>query len=146
MERCGFRPRQSGSVQPILGVVVASLLPFVFLFFHGIDGNHWPDLDKVLGRGDLLVIGLVVTVGGMAELVFSMSRLQARRVAWASYFLIASVLVIVGEAAWYADITVTLLVSQKVADPGSVTRGSLGLFVASFVCSGKCVKTAAGVR
>lgn len=132
----------------LLGVVVASLVPFLFLIFHGIDGNHLPSLYELLSRGDLLVISLVVTVGGMAELALALvfSRIHSKRASSAAYFLIGSVLVVIGEAAWYADITATLLAGKAVQDTRSVCLGSLALFVASVICGGKCVSFSAGAR
>ena len=130
----------------ILGVVVASLVPFLFLIFHGIDGDHLPGIYELLSRGDLLVISLVVTVGGMADLALVFSRVDPSQVATAAYFLIGSVLVVIGEAAWYADITATLLAGKTVHDLRSVCLGSLALFAFSIFCGGKCVSFSAGVR
>lgn len=121
----------------LLGVVVASLVPFLFLIFHRIDGDHLPSIYELLGRGDLLVISLVVTVGGIAELALASSRVRPDQVVTAAYFLIGSVLVVIGEAAWYADITATLLARETVHDLRSVCFGSLTLFVFSVFCGGK---------
>jgi hypothetical protein len=108
----------------LLGVVVASLVPFLFLIFHGIDGNHLPGL----------------------ALALVSSRTHSERASSAAYFLIGSVLVVIGEAAWYADITATLLAGKTVQDIRGVCFGSLALFVASVICGGKCVSFSAGAR
>ncbi len=138
-------PRQHVIVW-LVGAVLASLLPFLFLYVHGLDKNRPPGIYELLGRGDLLLISLVVTIGGITEVVLVLNKIDQRQMLPVALYLLGGVLAVVAEAAWYADITARLLDGQPATVPEPVTAGSLILFGLSALCSSACVRVAAGAR
>ena len=136
-------PRQHVVVW-IVGSVVASLVPFLFLSFHSIDGKHTPDLYSMLGRGDLLLIALVITIGGIAEILLVLNQVEDLMAG--ALLLLGGILLVVAEAFWYADLTSQVLAGQETASQTVVTWGSLILFATSAACSAACVLNAARSR
>lgn len=129
----------------LVGTVIASLIPFLAVLFHGIDRRQIPSLTDVLGRGDLLVISVVVTIGGASEILPVIRRVAPEKFRLLSLAYLGCFLSIVAEAIWYADVTATIL------DGGSpsanlVTGGSLLFFALSAACSSVCVAIAAGAE
>lgn len=130
----------------LVGVVVASLLPFLVLYFHGIDTSSPPGMFELLSRGDLLIISLVFTIAGLAELALVFNRIHQEQLLAAALLVIGGTLLITTEALWYSDITAQLLRGGKVTSIHAVAFGSLALFGVSTFCSSICVRLAAGVR
>src|SRR5262249_32971967 len=64
----------------LVGAVLASLVPFLFLYFHGVDRNKPPNMFELLGRGDLLLISLVLTIGGITELVLVLNKIHQKQI------------------------------------------------------------------
>jgi hypothetical protein len=126
-----------------LGVVVASLLPFVPLVVHHIDSRSSPGMYDLLGRGDLLVVSLVFTIAGLVELGLYWKRIEQADVP--IFLMIGGILLVLGEGFWYGDITSQIL-SGGTVPTHAVTYGSLGFFAFSVVCSLLCVRLAAGVH
>jgi hypothetical protein len=121
-------------------------VPFLFLEFHGLDQGSPPSIYELLGRGDLLLISLVLTIAGITELVLVINRVSQPQVMPVALVLLGGVLVVVAEALWYADLSAQILDGQKATGPHVVTYGSLLLFGLSAFCSSVCVRLAAGVR
>ena len=138
-------PRQHVIVW-LVGVLLASLMPFLFLFLHGLDRSGPPSIFQLLGHGDLLLISLVVTISGITDLVLVMHNLQPTQIVSTALIVLSSILMIVAEALWYADISSQLLDGEKVSSTHMVAYGSLALFCLSAFCSAACVKIAAGAR
>lgn len=130
----------------LFAVVVASLLPFVSVFLRGLDRDGIPSFPELVGRGDLLVIAIIITIGGVAELLLVMGKMPQRRSVGGIFLVLGAVLLVAGEAFWYADIGATLLTQPKLAQENIVAFGSTGLFVASAFCGVTCVYISAGVR
>lgn len=126
-----------------LGVVVASLLPFVPLVVHHIDARDSPGIYDLLGRGDLLVISLVFTIAGLVELGLYWKRVEQPDVP--IFLMIGGILLVLGEGFWYGDISSQILGGGTVPTH-AVTYGSLGFFALSVICSLLCVRLAAGVH
>lgn len=130
----------------MLGVVVASLLPFFSVFIQGLDRGMVPSLPELLGRGELLVIAIVVTIGGIAELLLVVNRIPQATFSSVIFLLLGGILLIVSEALWYADIGATLLTQPRLAREHMISLGSGILFGFSVFCGGTSVRRAAGVR
>lgn len=130
----------------LLGVVAASLIPFLFIAVHGMDGDHLPGFVAILGRGDLLVVSIVVAVGSVADLALVWTMLDKKKGSAAAFTVVGSLLIVVGEAVWYSDVSTTLLSGGTVQNEQFVCYGSLILFIVTLFCSGRCVHLSAGVR
>jgi hypothetical protein len=130
----------------LVGVVLASLVPFLFLYFHGIDRGGPPSIFELLSRGDLLLISLVVTIAGITELVLVLNRIRQDQIMPVALVLLGGVLVVVAEAFWYADLSAQLLDGQKATSSHAVAFGSLLLFSLSAFCSSVSVTLSAGAR
>ncbi|SRR5258708_37861207 len=138
-------PRQHVLVW-FIGVIFASLTPLLLQYFHGIDLNSTPNMQALLGRGDLLLISLVLTIAGIAELIPSIRNISAGQLTPVAAILLGGLLAIVAEAFWYADISAEFLSAHKTATlhvTTVITNGSLVLFAASALCSMACVFYAA---
>ena len=134
-------PRQHVLVW-VIGVLFASLTPLLLPYFHGIDLSTTPNMQDLLGRGDLLLISLVLTIAGIAELIPSIRNISAGQLTPVAAIFLGGLLAIVAEAFWYADISAEFLSVHK--NPKShvmsvITIGSLILFGASALCSTACV-------
>lgn len=139
-------PRQHMVVW-LIGVLLASLIPFLFQYLHGLDRGDPPSIYLLLGHGDLLLISLVVTIAGITELVLVAHNLIQEQIMVFALVLLGSVLVIAAEALWYADIASQLLDGQLLkAATHTITYGSITLFAMSAFCSTVCVRLAAGAR
>jgi hypothetical protein len=138
-------PRQHVLVW-LIGVLFASLTPLLLPYFHGIDLNNTPSMQDLIGRGDLLLISLVLTIAGIAELIPSIRNISAGQLTPVAAILLGGLLAIVAEAFWYADISAEFLSVQKTPTEhvsSVITSGSLILFGASALCSVACVFYAA---
>lgn len=130
----------------LVGVLLASLIPLLFLYFHGLDKNKPPSVFDLLGDGNLLLISLVVTIAGIAELAITINNIGHAQLMQVALILLGAVLAVAAEALWYADVSAQLLNGQKITSTHVVTYGSLLLFILSAFCSSMCVKLAAGTR
>ncbi len=130
----------------LIGVLLASLIPLLFLYFHGLDSSHAPTVFDLLGHGDLLLISLVVTIAAITELVLAVNNIQQAQLLPTAVILLGAVLAVAAEALWYADISAQLLDGQSFGSTHVVTYGSLIFFGLSAYCSSMCVKLAAGTR
>jgi energy-converting hydrogenase Eha subunit C len=130
----------------LIGVVLASLIPFLFIYLHGVDKGGTPGLAELLSRGDLLLIALVICIAGITEQVLILNRIEQRRLMGLALLLLGCILLIVAEAFWYADITASVLDGRRVIESDFVAVGSTMLFLASAFTSSMSVKIAAGVR
>jgi hypothetical protein len=139
-------PRQHVVVW-LVGVLLASLIPFLFQYLHGVDRGNPPGIFSLLGHGDLLLISLVVTIAGITELVLVVHSLTQKQIMIIALVLLGALLVIAAEALWYADIASQLLDGQLLITSAPViTYGSISLFVLSAFCSTVSVWLAAGTR
>jgi len=138
-------PRQHVIVW-LVGVLLASLIPLLFTYFHGVDRNRPPSIFNLLGHGDLLLISLVVTIAGITELALSVNKIRQSQLMSAAMVLLGSVLAIAAEGLWYADISAQILDGQKILSVHYITFGSLLLFMLSAFCSSVCVWLSAGTR
>jgi hypothetical protein len=128
----------------LIGVLLASLIPLLFLYFHGLDRSSPPSIFSLLGNGDLLLISLVVTIAGITELVLAMRNIRQSQLMAGGIAVLGGVLAIAAEALWYADISAQMLDGQPVAAVHAVTVGSLLFFSLSALSSAVCVWLAAG--
>jgi hypothetical protein len=133
----------------LIGVLFASLTPLLLPYFHGVDQDDTPSMHALLGRGELLLIALVITIAGITELILAMRNISAGQLMPVATAILGGLLAIVAEAFWYADIAASSFGSDKIPPAHVltvVTFGSLGLFLASALCSAACVFYAAAAR
>jgi len=130
----------------LVGVLLSSLIPLIFIFIHSLDAGKIPSIFELLGHGDLLLISLVVTIAGITDITLVFRRIRPAQSLPVALLVLGAVLVITAEALWYADVTARLLDKQSFPAAHSVTYGSIGLFLISSFCSSACVSIAAGTR
>jgi hypothetical protein len=127
-----------------LGVVVASLIPFLPVLVSWVDGrSDHGGFYEALGRGELLAIALVISLGGVADLSPAMGAVE--RIAEAAFLLLGAGLMGLGEAIWYTDVALNLLDDRHVP-LNHLAWGSLGFFVVSAGISLRSVHIAASSR
>lgn len=122
----------------LLGVVVASLLPVVALILHDIDNNDPLDLPTLLSRGDLLLIGAVVTIGSFADLARSETPRQLNH--YKGCLLVICALTAVVQALWYSDLAARASSGTTMHDAVGIAWGTLVVYLFSVVTSGACIK------
>jgi hypothetical protein len=123
----------------IFGTILASLIPpFTAILFYGVDRHRLPGLSEIFGRGDLLVIAIVITIGGVSETLPMIRRIPDDLFRGTAFAMIGAFLLLLAESLWYADITSTLL--GKETPPYSwVSIGSALFFAASSFVSARLV-------
>jgi hypothetical protein len=107
----------------VIGVGVASLTPLASSIIHVIDRGRWPDWYKLLSHGDLLIIGVVITVAGFVEVALSYKALQSRA-PFIMLAVISGVMVLLAQAIWYGDISASTLGPASTASATSVPASS----------------------
>lgn len=128
----------------VVGVVIASLLPLLAILLHGLTNPRPPGLVELLGNGDLVLIGVVVTIAGLMELVRSWSRIREDRNFVVALVTLCTALLITCEALYYASIGGTVMDGKPVGEPVLNAWLSLAFFIFSTVCGAVCVGIAAG--
>jgi hypothetical protein len=129
----------------LLGSVVAGVFPIVFTFFHGLDSRHTLGFYQLLGKGDLLLIAIVLSVAGVAELVLDIRKMSNEQNLWVALLLLGNTLTVVADALWFGDLS-SLTLEGKSGNPGAaVTYGSIALFVIAALSSSSCVWLSARV-
>jgi hypothetical protein len=123
----------------LLGVVAASLLPVIALILHAIDNNDALDLVSLLSRGDLLLIGTVVTIGSFADLARSDTPVELNH--YRGCLLVICALTAVIQALWYSDLAARLGgAHDTLHDATGIALGTLAVYLFSIVTSGACIK------
>ena len=129
----------------LLGVVAASLLPVIALILHEIDNNDPLDLVMLLSRGDLLLIGTVVTIGSFADLARTETPTQLNH--YKGCLLVICALTAVIQALWYSDLAArTSVVSGTLHGAMGIALGTLAVYLFSVVTSGACIKLSEAKR
>lgn len=105
----------------ILGVAIASLTPLLSTFLHTIDTGQTPDIYGLFSRGDLLIIGVVITIAGFVEVGLSCNVIRLKYIRSIMLLMIAGVIVLVTQAMWYADISANVLHGGTAAGAQSVS-------------------------
>ncbi len=121
----------------LLGVVAASLLPVIALILHDVDNNDPLDLVTLLSRGDLLLIGTVVTIGSFADLARAETPRGLNH--YKGCLLVICALTAVIQALWYSDLAARAG-SGEMHDAVGVALGTLMVYLFSIVTSGACIK------
>jgi hypothetical protein len=121
----------------LLGVVAASLLPVIALILHEVDNNDPIDLVTLLSRGDLLLIGTVVTIGSFADLARSTTPREFNH--YKGCLLVTCALTAVVQALWYSDLAARAN-GASMRDAVGIALGTLLVFIFSIVTSGACIK------
>jgi hypothetical protein len=123
----------------LLGVVAASLLPVIALVLHAVDNNNPLGLVTLLSRGDLLLIGTVVTIGSFADL--ARSDIPGELNHYKGCLLVICALTAVIQALWYSDLAArAATVSATMHDATGIALGTLVVYLFSIVTSGACIK------
>jgi hypothetical protein len=126
------------------GAVVAALIPFLAIIVHWVDGYpHHGGFYEALGRGELLAIAMVITLGGLAELVPVIGTVNDGK--GTGWLVVAAIFFGLGEGFWYTDVTTNLMDGHAVP-LNRLAWGSLGAFVISVLISLRSVYLAASTR
>lgn len=126
----------------LVGVVIASLIPFLWVFGSANPRNPAPGAYQLLGTGDLYLISIVVLIAGVTEIALLLRKI--RQDMTMALLIIGGFLFILFDAARYAG--ASSLVGALQPSPHSVTYWSLVAFVLSAIHSSICVGLAAGAR
>ncbi|HUF08553.1 MAG TPA: hypothetical protein VMO47_04475, partial [Rhodothermales bacterium] len=117
----------------VYGVVVA-LLPIAIKCIHMVMYGESLSLPSILSNGELLLVTVALTAGGIGEVVSSGNKLGATKLLAAG----GCVIILVLSAAWFGQISASL--TNGVAfDRSIVASGSLIIFVVAFAASLTCV-------
>ena len=122
----------------LLGVVAASLLPVIALILHDIDNNDPLGLVTLLSRGDLLLIGAVVTIGSFADLARSDTPGELNH--YKGCLLVICALTAVVQALWYSDLAARAGSRSTMHDATGIAWGTFVVYLFSVVTSGACIK------
>jgi hypothetical protein len=126
-------------------VVVASVLPILAALGQGSVQAGSPGLMGILSSGNLYLVGVVLTIGGVGDLGVSLiNRTDTRAKLTALFVLIPGVILAIFEGIFYAQVTTHLLTDKTVAHVGQVALLSFVAFLASSALSGIGVYMAAG--
>jgi hypothetical protein len=126
----------------LVGVVIASLIPFLWIFGSANPKNPSPGAYQLLGKGDLYLISVVVLIAGVTEIALLLRKIQHDMTM--ALLIIGGFLFIMFDAARYAG--ASSLVGTLQPSPPSVTYWSLAAFAISAIHSSICVGLAAGAR
>jgi hypothetical protein len=128
-----------------LCVLIASLLPILSAMAEGSVQSKSPGIVGILSRGDLYLIGAVITIGGIGDLGLSLIKRsdKAKKIV-ALYVLFPGVVLAAYEGILYSQVATQLLAGRTVAHVGQVALLSFIAFLASGILSGVGVYMAAG--
>jgi hypothetical protein len=128
-----------------LCVLIASLLPILSAMAEGSVQSKSPGIVGILSRGDLYLIGAVITIGGIGDLGLSLiKRSDKSKKIVALYVLFPGVVLAAYEGILYSQVATQLLAGRTVAHVGQVALLSFIAFLASGILSGVGVYMAAG--
>jgi hypothetical protein len=123
------------------GTIIASLIPFLPIIIHWIDGRpNTTGFYEALSRGELLAIGVVVALGGLADLAAVRGEVED-----SAGWVITGALISLGGLAWYTDVAIGLMDNQ----PAPIVRlawCSIAFFLLSAAVSLRSVYVAGGAR
>jgi uncharacterized membrane protein len=129
----------------IVGSVIAGLIPVGFTALHGLDNDHPPGFYDLLGTGDLLLIAIVISIAGIAELALVLRQTRPDQILWVALLILGNLLFIVSAALWFGDLASRVLEGEAGNPVGAVAFGSIALFAVAAGMSSTCVWLAAGV-
>jgi len=135
---CRKRPDVQRVTIWLLGVVAASLLPVLALVLHAIDNSDPLDLVTLLSRGDLLLIGTVVTIGSFADLARSDTPVELNH--YKGCLLVICALTAVIQALWYSDLAARATTNSAMRDAVGIALGTLAVYLFSLMTSGACIR------
>jgi hypothetical protein len=142
----GIGPMQELGVWALC-VLIASLLPILGPLAEGSVESQSPGLVAILSRGDLYLIGAVITIGGIGDLGLSLiQRKEPGGNAGPLFVLIPGVVLAAYECILYSQVAAQLSAGNTVAHIGQVATLSCIAFLASGVLSGIGVYITAGDR
>lgn len=124
-----------------IGVIVASLMPFLWLYLSNKPNNSPPSVWQMLGEGELYIIAIVVLIAGVTEIILLLR--QIRQATTVALLILGAILFVIVDAAKYAGASE---LSPTAPPLHSVTFWSIGAFVISALHSSICVGLAAGAR
>jgi hypothetical protein len=127
-----------------LGVIIAALIPFVWVSQSSRPGDGGPNIYQLLGSGELYLVSIIVLIAGLTEIVLLFSRIK--------YNLTVAIIVLSAFifaylfTARYAGASSVADASLASSSSHSVTYLSLAAFAISALHSSICVLLAAGVE
>ena len=124
-----------------IGVVFASLMPFLRRYASSKPGSNGPSVYQMLGAGELYIIAIVVLIAGVTEIVLLLRRIQ--QALTVALLILGAILFSILDAARYTGASELSPNAQPIH---SVAFWSLGAFAVSALHSSICVGLAAGAR
>ena len=143
-ERQKVTPRQHVVVW-VVGAVIASLLPLAFTLFQGVDRNKVPGFYQLLGTGDLLLVGIVISIAGIAELVLVVRQTSPNQTIPVALLILGNLLLVASSGLWFGDLASLVLAGKQTNPDGILAFGTITVFALAAVLSSACVWLAAGV-
>ncbi len=123
----------------IIGVVLASLIPFAWASQSSKPGDRGPSMYILLGSGDLYLVSVIVLIAGLTEIVLLMRQLDEFTVA---LLVLAAIFFVIIDAARYAG--ASAITTNANSPPHSIAYLSLVAFGLAAAHSSICVSLAAG--
>jgi hypothetical protein len=124
-----------------VGVILASLVPIIWAEQSAQPANPAPNINEILGHGDLYLISVILLIAGITEIILSLRLIPQTLVV--AMLILGGFLLVTVDAARYAGAS---SVSETGSTAASVTHWSLALFVISVVHSSICVGLEATVK
>jgi hypothetical protein len=125
----------------VVGVIIASLIPFLWTYASNQPNDASPNVYQVLGHGDLYLIAIIVLIAGITEIVLLLRKIEKDMAV--ALLIIGGFLFVLLDAGRFAGASA---MASSSAIPHSVTYWSIVAFIVSAVHSSICVGLAAGAR
>ena len=129
-----------------LGSVLAGCIPILATVLYGLAVSKPVGFYEALGKGDLLLIALVLSLAGLSDLVLKIHDVRPGPI-WPALLVVGTVLLVAGDALWFGDLSSAVLHSgTESPGTGGVAYGSIGVFTLAAVFSTLSVWLAAGAE
>jgi uncharacterized membrane protein len=128
----------------IVGVVLAALIPFVWVYESASPGDSNPSIYKLLGSGDLYLASVIVIFAGLTEIALLFRRISEKNDLNVALLVLGGIFAVLICAARYAGASMAADAGHSA--PDSVAYWSLLAFTFAAVHSSFCVILAAGTE
>jgi hypothetical protein len=130
----------------IICSVIAALLPIIAVVVSIAINKQLLGFYQVTAKGDLLVIGAVLMVAGLAELFPILWRMPTGKEMNVVLIVIGMIFFVIADACWYGIILSRLPASGQPPGSGGVAYGSLAMYAVAAVLTSYCVRLSGGAE
>lgn len=127
-----------------VGVVLAALIPFVWVYQITAPADSNPSIYKLLGSGDLYLVSVIVIFAGLTEIALLFRRLGEKHDLNVALLVLGGIFAVLICAARYAGASTAADAGHSA--PNSVAYWSLLAFAFAAAHSSLCVILAAGAE